>query len=370
MKVLHFYKTYFPDSIGGTEQVINQIARGTAQLGVTAEVLSLSATGDVGTIEIDAHKVHRSRTSFEIASTPFSATAFSRFRELVNEADLVHYHFPYPFADMLHFVSRVNKPSLVSYHSDIIKQKYLLKLYGPLMHRFLSSVDHIVAASPNYMQSSAVLSRFKDKTSVIPYGLDRGSYPAACSERLNFWRNKLGPRFFLFVGVIRYYKGLHTLVEAARNSDYPVVIVGSGPVERELKECAARPGSHNIYFAGHLPDEDKRALLEACYAFVFPSNLRSEAFGISLLEAAMYGKPMISCEIGTGTTFINIDKETGLVVPPDDPVAFREAMDQLWNSPVDAELMGERAAARYRELFTSAQMAAAYVALYKRLLGQ
>ena len=72
-------------------------------------------------------------------------------------------------------------------------------------------------------------------------------------------------------------------------------------------------------------------MFELCFAVLFPSHLRSEAFGISLLEGAMYGKPLISSEIGTGTTYINIDKETGLVVPPSDPIALREAMDFLWN---------------------------------------
>lgn len=368
MKVLHFYKTYLPDTIGGVEQVINQIIRGATDLGITSEVLSLSAAEVDKTVEVDGHLVHRCRSSFEVASTPFSVSAFRRFRQLALGADIIHYHFPFPFADVLHFVARVNKPTLVSYHSDIIKQKTLLKLYKPLMHHFLSDIDHIVAASPNYLKSSETLSRFKSKACVIPYGLDKGSYPTASTERLNFWRKRFGPRFFLFVGVIRYYKGLHILVEAARNSEYPIVIMGAGPVEKELKAHVSKLEVHNIHFLGFLPDEDKVALLELCYAVIFPSHLRSEAFGISLLEGAMYGKPLISCEIGTGTTYINIDKETGVVVPPSDPTALRQAMDYLWNNPQEAAAMGQRAEARYWKLFTSEQMAQSYVALYKKLL--
>jgi O-antigen biosynthesis rhamnosyltransferase len=370
VKVLHFYKTYLPDTIGGVEQVINQIARGTAGLGVTSEVLSLTPAEVDKTVEVDGHLVHRCRSNFEVASTPFSVSAFKRFRQLAKEADLIHYHFPYPFADIMRFVSQVKKPTLVSYHSDIIKQKHLLKLYKPLKRNFLSKVDHIVAASPNYLESSNTLSRFRNKTSVIPYGLDKSSYPVASTERLDFWRKRFGPRFFLFVGVIRYYKGLHILVDAARNSDYPIVIMGAGPVEVELKAHAAKLGIHNIHFLGFLPDEDKVALLELCYAVIFPSHLRSEAFGISLLEGAMYGKPLISSEIGTGTTYINIDKETGIVVPPSEPAALRQAMDYLWNNPEEAAAMGQRAEARYWKLFTAEQMAESYVALYKELLGR
>jgi rhamnosyl/mannosyltransferase len=114
-------------------------------------------------------------------------------------------------------------------------------------------------------------------------------------------------------------------------------------------------------------DLDKVALLELCYAVAFPSHLRSEAFGISLLEGAMFGKPMISSEIGTGTTYINVDRETGLVVSPSDPVALRAAMRTLWDDPAMAGAMGQRAEARYRELFTSERMAASYAELYREL---
>ena len=370
MKVLHFYKTYLPDTIGGIEQVINQIARGTVNLGVTTEVLALSPTAVERVVEVDGHSVHRCRSNFEIASTPFSLSAFLRFRQMAREADLIHYHFPYPFADFLHFFSGVNKPTLLTYHSDIIKQKHLLKLYNPIMHRFLSSVDHIVATSQNYFETSDVLSQFKYKTSVIPIGLNKNTYPPAIPEKLDYWRERFGTRFFLFVGVLRYYKGLHILIDAARNSDYPIVIVGAGPVESELKEHAAKLGVSNIHFVGLISEEDKVALLELCYSAIFPSHLRSEAFGISLLEGAMYGKPLISSEIGTGTTYINVDKETGIVVPPSDPTALRQAMDFLWNNPKLAAVMGKNAEARYWKLFTGERMAQAYVGLYKKLLPE
>ncbi|MEH6446050.1 MAG: glycosyltransferase [Oceanospirillaceae bacterium] len=323
-----------------------------------------------GSVEVDGHLVHRCRSNFEVASTPFSASEFLRFRQMAKIADIVHYHFPYPFADILHLTSQIKKTTLITYHSDIIKQKHLLKLYRPLKQRFLNSVDNIVATSPNYLKTSSVLIRLKHKTTVIPLGLDKATYPEAGTEKLNLWRNRFGPRFFLFVGVIRYYKGLHILVDAARNSDYPIVILGAGPIETELKEQATKLGVHNIHFLGFLRDEGKVALLALCYAVIFPSHLRSEAFGISLLEGAMYGKPLISSEIGTGTTYINIDKETGIVVPPSDLAKLRQAMDYLWNNPEEAAAMGQRAEARNWKLFTAEQMAQCYVALYKELLGR
>jgi glycosyltransferase involved in cell wall biosynthesis len=121
-------------------------------------------------------------------------------------------------------------------------------------------------------------------------------------------------------------------------------------------------------FVGSLPDEDKNALLMLCEAFVFPSHQRSESFGISLLEAAMYGKPMISCEMGTGTTFINIANETGLVVAPRDSNALAVAMETLWNDRELAKQMGLRAVQRFESMFTAPTMVKAYADLYQDVL--
>jgi rhamnosyl/mannosyltransferase len=370
MRVLHFYKTYYPDSVGGIEQVIRQLCVGTGRLGVTNQVLSLSREKNLRPFAFEGHTVHRVPLNFEIASNACSVAAIGELARLAAESDVVHYHFPWPFMDMAHFMARVKKPSLVTYHSDIVRQKHLLRLYQPLKHRFLQSVDTIVATSPNYLASSAVLDRYRDKTRVITYGLDRGTYPCPDPERLAYWRAKAGPRFFLFVGVLRYYKGLHILLDAVAGTEYPVVIVGAGPIEQELKAHAARLGLTNVMFVGALDDLDKVALLELCYAVAFPSHLRSEAFGISLLEGAMFGKPMISSEIGTGTTYINVDGETGLVVPPSDPAAFRQAMRTLWDDPELARAMGARAEARYHQLFTSEQMATGYTELYRELAAR
>lgn len=368
MRVLHFYKTTFPDTVGGIENVIDQIARGTSRLGVEVETLSLSRRPEASPIAMDGYRAHRARLDVELASTGFSLSVVGMFRRLARQADIVHYHFPWPFMDLVHFAARVGVPTLVTYHSDIIRQKHLSRLYGPLQRRFLGDVDRIVATSPNYLKSSEILGHYRHKVSVIPIGLDRALYPEAPAERVARWRSRLGPRFFLFVGVIRYYKGLHVLVEAARGTDYPIVIVGAGPIEAELRAQAVRLGLANVHFLGFLPDEDKVALLEASHAIVFPSNVRSEAFGVSLLEGAMFGKPLISSEIGTGTSFVNISGETGLVVPPDDPEALRAAMRRLWANPEEAAAMGRRAEARFRELFTARRMAEQYVSLYRELL--
>ena len=349
--------------------MINQIARGANKLGVKADVLSLTPERVPRTIEIDGYLAHRARLDVQIASTSFSISAFSRFAQLAKKVDVIHYHFPWPFMDVVHFATMVRKPTVVTYHSDIIRQKHLLKIYRPLMWKFLGDMNHIVATSPNYLATSDALAKYRHKASVIPIGLDKATYPVPSSEKLAYWLQRFGRKFFLFVGVIRYYKGLHILIEAVKGTDYPVVIVGAGPIEEELKQKVAQLGLTNIHFLGHLPDEDKVSLLTLCYGVLFPSHLRSEAFGVSLLEGAMYGKPMISSEIGTGTTFINIANETGLVVPPNDPAALRLAMQNLWEDPEQAAEMGRRAEERYWRHFTADQMVRSYVDLYRGMLN-
>ena len=338
-------------------------------MGIQSEVLSLSYRGSSRNERIENHLTHRSNLNFYVSSTGFSASVFRDFSELANNADIIHYHFPWPFMDIVHFLCRIKKPTVVTYHSDIIKQKYLYHLYKPLMYLFLNNANRIVATSSNYLKTSRVLNKVKHKVDIIPIGINDCSYGSHSPQLLSKWKRILGSRFFLFIGAFRYYKGLHILLEAMKYTDFPVVLVGVGALEKKLKSQAESLNLKNIHFLGALPNEDKCVLLKLCYCVVFPSHLRSEAFGITLVEGAMYGKPLISSEIGTGTTYINIHNETGLVVPPSDPIALREAMTRLWNSPALAFQLGRNARARYETLFTADQMVKQYADLYHSLLS-
>lgn len=369
MRILHFFKTYYPDTTGGIEQVIFQLCQGSRALGIEGEVLTLSPDPSPARVQVADHQVTRVKENFNVASTGFSLSVFKQFKEMAAEADLVHFHFPWPLMDLVHFATRHGRPTVLSYHSDIIKQRTLLKFYAPLMNQFLGSMDRILVASPNYQRSSETLKPFADKTVVVPYGLNQAEYPTVSAQTQEQWRQRVPEKFFLFVGVLRYYKGLDSLLSALEGVDYPVVILGAGPQELELKAQAEKLQLRNVLFVGRLDDEDKACLLQMCYALVFPSHLRSEAFGISLLEASMYGKPMISCEIGTGTTYVNIHEETGLAVPPNAPVALREAMRRLWDDPALTERFGANALLRFQKLFTADHMCASTAQVYREVLG-
>ena len=367
MKILHVYKTFLSDSMGGVEQMIaHLVASSPASLKHT--VVSLSPQGYATKSYPSGMQHIRYPQTVSIASNPMSFALWRAFKSLVDAHDIIHYHFPWPFADLLHVAMRVNKPSLVTYHSDVVRQKYWLRVYQPLMHQFLTRVTRIVATSPQYVASSHVLSRYQHKVSVIPLGLNKQHYPLYSEARAAYWRTRIGSPFFLFVGVMRYYKGLHVLLAALRGTQLPVVFAGTGPCAGELQQLAARYQLTAVHFVGQVDETDKVTLLQLCQGMVFPSHLRSEAFGLALLEAAMYAKPLISCEIGTGTSFINLHGETGYVVPANNPLALREAMVYLMQNPAEAVRFGLQAEVRYRRLFTAEGMASDYAALYAQIL--
>jgi O-antigen biosynthesis rhamnosyltransferase len=368
MKVLHVYRTYLPDSYGGIEQSIFQLCLATAAQGVENHIVYLSREKGLKVYQRPEGRVYRFPMDLEIASTGMSCALMRYFRKLAGRVDIINYHFPWPFMDVLHLLHAQDKPAVITYHSDIIRQRKLAWLYKPLKKWFFRKVRAIVATSTNYYATSAVLKLYPAKVNIIPIGLDEKTYPPVTSVRAAYYKHIVGNDFFLFIGVLRYYKGLHILLDAVKGRDLTVVIVGAGPTEKELKEQARQEGITNVVFFGYLPDEDKVALLSLCKAMVFPSHMRSEAFGVSLLEGAMFGKPLISCEIGTGSSYINRDGVTGLVVKPDNPGLLARAMLRMRDNPEECGRMGGAARQRFEQLFTADAMATQYIELYSYIL--
>lgn len=362
MNILHVYKTYLPEDFTGIPRVIHALAEGMAGHGVETHVLALAQNPAEKRLAIGRHQVHLAHRDINISSAGFSLSAFGLFARLARTADVVNYHFPWPMADIMHLVRPHGRPSVVTYHSDVIKQKRLLPFYAPVRDRFLEQADAIIATSPSYIQTSAVLQRFADKTSVAAIGIPERALPAP--ELIAKWRHQLGDRFFLFVGTLRYYKGMQYLLDAARISGLPVVIAGADGAKNWQQ--GAGP---NVQFLGEVTEADKEALLSLCAGFVLASHLRSEAFGIALLEAARAGRPMVSCEIGTGTSYINLHNQTGFVVAPQNGQALAEAMLRLSRDREQAEAMGHRARRRYEQEFCAPRMVENYLEIYRRVIA-
>lgn len=376
MNILHIYKSYYPETLGGVEQMVQTLSKGLLAQGLTCEVLVMANPElcDAGPalVHWEGIRIHRVARQINLASTPIGWRLLPKLAQLAPQFDLLHFHFPYPWADVAWLYARLTKqlriPYLVSYHSDIVKQQTMLSLYRPLMKYFLSGAKVIVAASPQYAQTSAVLQSplLAHKVNIVPYGIAAASVN---EQHLKAMRQRVGEGFFLFLGVLRYYKGLHTLLEAAKNVASPIVLAGTGPMESALKTQAQTLGLSNIHFLGAVSDDDKTALLHLCKAFVFPSHLRSEAFGISLLEAAAHGKPLISCSIGSGMSYINLDQTTGLEIPPEDSPALAKAMNLLHEDEGLRTTFGHNARLRYESLFTQPQMVQAYASIYRAMLS-
>lgn len=370
--VLHVYRTYFPDPPGGLQEAIRQIALATRAYGVDNTIFTLSPKPSPCVLARPEARVVRCRSWGAPASCDIGgAAAFSRFARLTRDADVVHYLFPWPFADLLHATIRPEHPAVLTYISDVVRQRWLGAAYAPLMWRTLRSMRVIVANCPAYARTSPILSdrSIRDKVRVIPLGIEESSYPKDGDERV-FRRIGLGAdeAFFLFIGVLRYYKGLHFLIEAAKRVNARIVVVGTGPEGESLRRRAQESGASNVVFAGHVSNGEKVALLKRCRALVLPSHLRSEAYGMVLVEAAMFGRPLVSCEIGTGTSFVNADEETGFVVPPQDPPALAVAMTALLADDSLADRLGAGARLRYDRLFSGEALGKAYAALYREVV--
>ncbi|MBW2690991.1 MAG: glycosyltransferase [Deltaproteobacteria bacterium] len=330
MRVLHVYRTYFPDPPGGLQEAIRQICFSTADYGVESRVFTLSPSPEPVEIERPEARVIRCRSWAAPASCDLGGiVSFKNFSKL--------------------------------------------EKYAPLMHRMLSKMDAIVATSAAYAQTSPILAdtAVREWVRVIPLGIDERSYPQAGDEDI-LQRLSLddGEPFFLFIGVLRYYKGLHTLLQAAADTNAKVVIAGTGPEMVALKEQKRKLSLKNVLFAGQVSDTEKVTLLKHCRALLLPSHLRSEAYGMVLVEAAMFGKPMVSCEIGTGTSFVNTDNETGIVVPPENPIELAQAMNWLLENNALMQRFGSAARGRYELMFSGAALGQAYVDLYRDVMRQ
>jgi rhamnosyl/mannosyltransferase len=371
IRVLHVYKTYFPDAPGGVQEAIKQIVTSSSKNDIESHVFALSPVPNPKTYDHEDCKVIRSRSWLAPASCDLgSLESIMSFKQEVNWADVINLHFPWPFADILYHFASVNKPMVITYHSDIVKQRFLGALYSPLMKKTLNSAKAVIATSPNYANTSKVLQNLSEpkRLKIVPLGIaDYANQFISddLNESIHSRLNISNETYVLALGALRYYKGFHTLVESAKNIDAKVVIAGSGAEEKSLKKIAQELEVNNLIFAGRVSEEEKIALLRNCSLFVLPSHLRSEAFGMVLVEALMFGKPLVTCEIGSGTSFVNLNNETGFVVPPNNPTSLAHSINIILGDKNLADKMSISARQRYEQFFSGTALGKEYANLYK-----
>ncbi len=363
MNILHLYKDYFPVE-GGIENHIKQLAEAQAARGNQVSVLVASRNARTHVETINGVRVLFAARLATISSAPVSPAMFALLRR--EQPDIVHLQFPYPWGEFANYFFGRARTTVMTYQSDIVRQKYLRAVYAPLMWRVLQRADKIIATSPNYIASSPVLREFTDKCIVIPLGIDPTPFENARSHTLAHSQTPI----LLFVGRLRYYKGLEYLLEAL--CELPraqLIVVGTGPMERAWRAMARQLDvDDRVVFVGAVRDAELPAYYAACDVFVLPSSERSEAFGLVQLEAMASGKPVVSTELGTGTSFVNADGETGFVVPARDARALAAAITRLIDNEALRTRMGIAGRARVQQEFSLDKMVDRVMAVYDNLI--
>jgi glycosyltransferase involved in cell wall biosynthesis len=359
MKVLHVYQSYVSQSVGGLELAIEQIALATASSECSPVVYFLGPESTrslvSGVTEIREKKWF---TSWSMAvPTPRAWWALGK---AIAEADIVHYHIPWPIADLAHLFFRPRAPAVVTYHADLVRQKRIEPLYAFLRNAFLRRVARIVVTTPTYGQASSALQPFLTKTVAIPLclqDLPNDDLPSSQPSE----------PYFLFVGVLRYYKGLDALLNASKLLRCQVKIVGDGPEMARLRNRVDTEALSDVTLCGRMTEVEKLALIQGCVALVLPSNSRAEAFGMVLLEAMRASRPTITTNINSGMRFVCEDGVTGITVPPDDPDALAGAMSKLLDAPTLATRLGNNGRQRYISLFSVKAVGRQYLDLYEQI---
>lgn len=363
MRVVHIGKYYWPYQ-RGIETYLKTLAEG---LDSRCELTVVVSNEDRGTVEetVNGVRVIRLKRAFKLAGTDFLFSLPGKLKEL--KPDIVHIHLPNPWAETAWKLAGRPGRLFVSFHSDIIRQKFLLKFYAPFHRATLESAEKIIVATPNHIKYSPFLSKLpEEKLAVIHYGLKSADYPEPSPEALAEFTDKYSP-CALSVGQLVYYKGFDVLVEAmAGVPGLNLVVIGAGPLLKKLEKQAASLGlGGRVFFPGHVSQEKLLAAYRGCEFFVLPSTQRSEAFGIVQLEAFLAGKAVVSTDLPSGVPYVNVDGATGIVVPPGDAGALSGAMRRLHG---DAELrsrLGEAGRRRALEEFGADEMVEKTFRLYE-----
>jgi len=280
--------------------------------------------------------------------------------------DLVHLHHPNPLGDLA--VLGDKRPLVITQHSDVVRQRALAPIYGPVVRSAMTRARLVAIGSEQLLRTSRELRGFEAKARVIPFGIDPSAFAAtpAVEERARALRAGWGGRpVVLAVGRLVAYKGFDVLLLAAAGLDATVVIVGTGPEAQRLMHLAG-PG---VVLAGRVPDHELVAHYHAADVFCLPSISTAEAFGIVLLEAMACGKPLVTTALPTGVSAVNRDGVTGLVVPPGDAGALGQALRSLLEDERRRRAMGDAARRVVETEYTASLMGERYVALYQDALS-
>lgn len=374
--VLHLGKFYPPDN-GGIESVTAALARGTVAAGMATTVLCFEehGRGDAQDCGVTVRRV----PVIKIASQPLAMTYLREAVRRARNSDIVHVHLPNMLAALA--VTRIGPgPKVVlHWHSDVVGKGLLAHLTRPIERAMLRRADKVICTSQAYADASPTLRPFSEKVEVVPIGVAdvpaRARAPDALRALLplEMRQHVDGRPLILAVGRLVPYKGFSVLIDAAARmtTDATVVIVGGGPLEAELQaQIASADAGRRVLLAGRVDDATLAALQGLATLFCMPSVERSEAFGVALVEAMAHGLPVVATQIpGSGVPWVNLDGQSGINVPPKNPLELAAALDKLLQNHSLRELLALGARSRYESLFTVQRSINETLGLYAQLMS-
>jgi len=367
VNVLQIGKYYHPVK-GGIEDHLHNLCN---ELKNSCELRVVVANDTPRTVKdnVDNISVTRLPKFGELSNIPICPTMPIRLKSF--SADIVHLHLPNPMAHLSYLIAKPKGTLVIMWHSDIIGRDFFIKFYKPFLMTLLYRAERIIATSPAYVRHSLFLSRFKDKTVVIPLGinLSRFALTKSIQDKVAQIRESFGNRIALYVGRLTYYKGLEYLIKAMEDVEANLIIVGDGRLKRKLKVLAHNSRSKDkIWFMGEVSHEDIVSYFHACDVFVLPSVERSEAFGIVQLEAMACRKPVVSTDLKTGVPWVNQNGKSGIVVPPRDPGSLAKAINTLLDNHALRQKYGDYGRERVEREFTKELVAEKVITLYREIL--
>jgi glycosyltransferase involved in cell wall biosynthesis len=369
LRICHLGK-YYPPAPGGIESHVRTLAVAQAELGLDVQVLCVNhEPGPTRTDRDGSVEVTRLGRTVKASKLDMCPELIAALRGI--DADILHLHVPNPTMILALLWARPKAQVVVTYHSDVIKQKVLGALFRPFERLAYRKVRAILPTSPDYAGGSRFLRSYGDRLEVLPHGIELDEYlhPSEADQETaeTLRRAHPGP---LWVGCGRlvYYKGFLNAVRALTRVAGTLILVGEGPERGALEAEAVRLGvADRLVFAGRAPRLAPYYL--AATAFWFPSNARSEAFGLVQVEAMAAGCPVINTAIPhSGVAWVSRHDREGLTVPVDDPLALAEAANRIATEPGLRDRLVEASRRRAREEFDHRVMTRRCVDIYRRVL--
>jgi len=371
MKILQLGKFY--PIFGGVEKVMWDLTKGLSERGLECDMLCAGLKSEV---EFDSSpkiirfndlgRVIVVKAIRKMAGTMLSPAMITYLRKHKGEYDIISIHHPDPMAALALYLSSYKGRVVLHWHSDIIKQKKLLKFYRPLQSWLIQRAECIVGTTPVYVEQSPELQGVKDKLKAVPIGVWPLEPDAKEVEKIR--ASFEGKKIIFSLGRLVPYKGYTYLLQAAKllPSDYQVVIGGNGPLLPQLERQIIDLGiKDRVSLLGRVPDEVASALFGASDVFVLPSIQKTEAFGIVQVEAMSCGVPVVATKIPqSGTAWVNEDGVSGLNVEPEDPKALADAIVSICEG--DYESFRKGAKQRYEAQFTIESMINKVLDIYEK----